>query len=211
MFFQSPKTHNLFLLHHPEGQGRQDYEEIAAKIAASHFNSDQEEGQVPFTPFHMGPGILIKSLLRGSYSLMIFGWSQILIDLQPLLVLLSGEGNLHGFSHTLLGATLIALIAGASRRYLTPIGLRLLHLEEDITRYVPWNIAFLSAFIGTYSHIALDSIMHRDMQAFAPWSAWNPMLGVISVPSLHLLCIYTGLAGAVIYLGVTFYLSRKGT
>ena len=53
----------------------------------------------------MGPGMLIKSLLHGSFSLMIFGWSQILMDLQPLFAMITNEGKLHGFSHTFLGAS----------------------------------------------------------------------------------------------------------
>lgn len=30
---------------------------------------------MPFTPFHMGPGLLVKALLQGSFSLMVFGWT----------------------------------------------------------------------------------------------------------------------------------------
>lgn len=41
----------------------------------------------------MGPGLLIKALLQGSFSLLVFGWAQIVMDLQPLLVLLTGEGH----------------------------------------------------------------------------------------------------------------------
>ncbi len=51
---------------------------------------------MPFTPFHMGPGIVVKALLQGSFSLMVFGWAQIVMDIQPLFVLISGEGHLHG-------------------------------------------------------------------------------------------------------------------
>jgi hypothetical protein len=50
----------------------------------------------------MGTGILIKALLQCSFSLMVFGWSQIVMDLQPLWVLLNGNGHIHGFSHILL-------------------------------------------------------------------------------------------------------------
>ena len=28
---------------------------------------------MPFTPLHMGPGLLVKALLQGSFSLMVFG------------------------------------------------------------------------------------------------------------------------------------------
>ncbi len=44
---------------------------------------------MPFTPIHMGPGILIKSILQGSFSLMVFGWTQIAMDIQPFIVLIS--------------------------------------------------------------------------------------------------------------------------
>jgi hypothetical protein len=44
---------------------------------------------MPFTPIHMGPGILIKAILQGSFSLMVFGWTQIVMDIQPLIVILS--------------------------------------------------------------------------------------------------------------------------
>ena len=62
---------------------------------------------MPFTPFHMGPGVMVKAVLRRRFSLMVFGWSQIIIDLQPLVVLLTGKRKLHGFTHTLTGALLI--------------------------------------------------------------------------------------------------------
>jgi len=58
---------------------------------------------MPFTPFHMGPGILFKALLQGSFSLMVFGWAQIIMDIQPLIVLITGKGHLHGFTHTYIG------------------------------------------------------------------------------------------------------------
>ena len=48
---------------------------------------------MPFTPLHMGPGILIKSILQGSFGLTLFDWAQILMDLRPLIVILTGEGQ----------------------------------------------------------------------------------------------------------------------
>ena len=82
---------------------------------------------MPFTPIHMGPGLFIKSILQGSFSLMVFGWTQIVMDIQPLLVLITGEGHLHGFSHTYIGATLIAIFSGLTGKYLSQFGLWLLH------------------------------------------------------------------------------------
>ena len=73
---------------------------------------------MPFTPFHMGPGLLFKAFLQGSFSLMVFGWAQIVMDIQPLLVLLTGQGHLHGFSHTYIGATLLGIVSALSGKYL---------------------------------------------------------------------------------------------
>ena len=78
----------------------------------------------------MGPGILIKALLQSSFSLMVFGWTQIIMDIQPLIVLVTGEGHLHGFTHTFLGATCIAFISGFSGKYLSELGLRIIGIKE---------------------------------------------------------------------------------
>ena len=60
---------------------------------------------------------------------MVFGWSQIVMDLQPLFVLLTGEGELHGFSHTYLGASLLAILSALTGKYLSEIGLKILKLD----------------------------------------------------------------------------------
>jgi len=46
---------------------------------------------MPFTPFHLGPGIAIKAVMQGSFSLMVFGWAQIVMDVQPLVVMITGQ------------------------------------------------------------------------------------------------------------------------
>ena len=66
---------------------------------------------MPFTPFHLGPATVVKALLQDRFSLVVFGWSQIVMDVQPLVVMVSGRGHMHGFTHTLIGATLLGLVA----------------------------------------------------------------------------------------------------
>lgn len=164
---------------------------------------------MPFTPLHMGPGILIKALLQGSFSLMVFGWAQIVMDLQPLFVLLTGEGHLHGFSHTYVGATLIAIFSALSGKYLSEFGLQFLGIaKKNNPIQISWWIAFGSAFIGTFSHVALDSIMHSDVEPFYPLSPANDLLGLISVDVLHQFCIYSTLVGGAVYYSV-LYVTKK--
>jgi hypothetical protein len=152
---------------------------------------------MPFTPIHMGPGFAIKSILKKNFSLMVFGWSQIVIDIHPLIVILSDRGTIHGFTHTYLGATLIAFFCALSGKYLGELGLKIMRKKE----YLPinWNVAFISAFIGTYSHVLLDSVMHSDVIPFNPFWKSNILLSIVSVNTLHIFCLGTGLLGLVIY------------
>ncbi|WNC68647.1 hypothetical protein RI845_00520 [Thalassotalea nanhaiensis] len=154
---------------------------------------------MPFTPIHMGPGLLIKGLMQSSFSLMIFGWTQIVMDIQPLIVLVTGEGHLHGFSHTYIGATLLAIVSALTGKHLAQFGLWLLDITESIAVNIPWWVVFLSAFIGSFSHVLLDSIMHNDVQPYYPWVLNNPLLELVSVATLHKICLYSGLVGAGIY------------
>lgn len=162
---------------------------------------------MPVTPFHMGPGILIKSIMQGFFSLIIFGWAQVLMDIQPLLAILTGKGQLHGFSHTYIGATLIALVSAFTGKWLYKLLMQF--ADKDFTSYqkklfdVPGQlttgVCFLSAFIGTYSHVVLDSIMHADIEPFYPLNSDNQLHLLISIKNLYRFCFYTGLAGIMIY------------
>ncbi len=154
---------------------------------------------MPFTPFHMGPGLFIKAILQSSFSLMIFGWTQIIMDIQPLIVMLSGNGHVHGFTHTYVGAILIALFSATSGKYLSQFGLKILRVSVPNSGKIVWWVSFLSAFIGSFSHVFLDSLMHADVEPFYPFTSSNRLHHYISVITLHKICLYSGLVGASIY------------
>lgn len=154
----------------------------------------------------MGPGLLVKALLQGSFSLMVFGWAQIIMDIQPLVVLLTGEGHLHGFSHTYIGATLIGVGSALTGKYAAEFGLRLIGQARHLP--ISWPVAITSAFIGSFSHVFFDSVMHADVEPFSPFMLSNPFLGFISVGALHKFCLYSALLGVGIYFSVSHWVSR---
>ena len=114
---------------------------------------------MPFTPFHMGLGFAGKQVLHKYMSLQLFALSQILIDLEPLILLSSGRNSVHGVSHTIWGATLVGLITVA----FTPLLVRLTHEPIGLLA------AFVGAFFGVYSHILIDAACHYDVLPFVPW------------------------------------------
>lgn len=155
---------------------------------------------MPFTPLHMGPGLFVKALLQSSFSLMVFGWTQIIMDIQPLWVMVVGHGHVHGFSHTLVGSSLIAIIAALTGKPLSELGLRIMAItSQPEPLKIAWRVAFLSAFIGSYTHVGLDAIMHADVQPAYPLTLVNPLLGIVSVKALHKLCLYSGMLGAIVF------------
>lgn len=165
----------------------------------------------------MGPGILVKSILQGFFSLIIFGWAQLLMDIQPVLAVLTGKGSLHGFSHTYIGATLIAIISAITGKWVYQA--IMVFIGKDFTGYqkklfdVPIkltnSVCIFSAFIGTYSHVLLDSIMHADIEPFYPIYLKNDMNLMISIENLYKLCIYTGMVGAIIFFTIRIIKLKK--
>jgi hypothetical protein len=117
---------------------------------------------MPFTPFHMGPGLAINAVAgaavigRPICQALVRGWAP-----DPRVPLL---GSLRGSAS------------------------------------ISWASAVTGAFVGTYSHVFLDSIMHADMRPFAPWSDASPLLGIVSVGGLHVACLLSGVLGALLVL-----------
>lgn len=166
---------------------------------------------MPFTPLHMGPGMLAKAVLQSSFSLMIFGWTQIVMDLQPLIAIVRGQGVLHGWTHSYAGALVIAVVASFTGRGLIEIGLKYLtqlHSLFHIHTPLSWWVCVSSALIGSLSHVLLDSFMHFDLQPFYPWLAANPFLYRLSIAGLHLLCLISGVVGLLWY-GTQHYRRSK--
>jgi membrane-bound metal-dependent hydrolase YbcI (DUF457 family) len=62
---------------------------------------------------------------------------------------------------------------------------------------ISWTAAATGAFIGTFSHVLIDSVMHADMQPLAPLAEGNRLLWVVSPEVLHLICVGAGVVGLV--------------
>lgn len=173
---------------------------------------------MPFTPLHMGPGLAFKAIGGRHFSLMVFGFSQVMIDLEPLIRMILGDSVLHGVTHTYLGATGVGL---ASVLIGKPFCQWLLdHVRPDPSLgmlvwlrgsgRITWTAATVGAFFGTYSHIALDSVMHADMQPLAPLNNDNAPLHIVSIDAVHAGCIAAGVIAAVALAAAYLAARRKG-
>jgi LexA-binding, inner membrane-associated putative hydrolase len=164
--------------------------------------------KLPFTPFHMGAALIVKPGLNRNFSVITFGLAQVAMDIEPGIGMLTGADVLHGPTHTILGALVIAylvmLIAPSVCNYLQN------RWNKEVIHYkLPWLVqsaalpksaVIFGAFFGTLSHVALDSLMHHDIQPLMPFSKANPLLGLIAHDKVYQLCAIAGVLGAVIWL-----------
>jgi hypothetical protein len=160
---------------------------------------------MPFTPFHFGPGAAIKAIALRRFSFTVFCFSQVVTDCETLYYMARGLYPWHRFFHTYVGATLAAILCIFVGRPICQFGLRIWAGWRDapFKEYFPaptaisWSGAATGAFVGTYSHVFLDSIMHPDIRPFMPFSAANPFYLLIGPGTLHLVCFVLGLIGAL--------------
>jgi hypothetical protein len=154
---------------------------------------------MPFTPYHMGPGMAFKAVLPEKFSLMVYGWSQIVMDIEPLIQIARGEDNWHGLTHNLAGAFLLGAVAAASGKYLVEWGIRLLSLGRRRVK-ITWPAAMLTGWIGSFSHVLTDSFLHQDMQPFWPFWPGNPILTFGATwGQVEKFCLISGLVGIAVY------------
>ncbi len=155
---------------------------------------------MPFTPFHLGPAVLIAFILLRYLDLPTLIVASVLVDLEPLAVLVFGlPYPLHGFFHSFLGASLAAaLLTGVVlrvREFLEP-AYSFLRLEGDRRprRFL------VAALLGTWSHVLLDAPLYGDLRPFYPFGG-NPLLGVDLYLGMgaYRLCFLSGVAGVALF------------
>jgi membrane-bound metal-dependent hydrolase YbcI (DUF457 family) len=145
---------------------------------------------MPFTPFHFGPGLLLKTSVPQRFSFVAFVVSQVLIDIETGVNLVRDYRPVHGVLHTYLGSLLIV-----------PITCFVLFGWHSLLKRQRIRVSLMvfSSLIGVWSHVSLDSLMHRDITPWIPFTSSNPMLGKISYAALHLGCFAAGVIGILIW------------
>jgi hypothetical protein len=165
---------------------------------------------MPFTPFHLGAGLGAKGAAAPAFSWTAFCAAQVVIDCESLYHIVRRDYPVHRFFHSFVGAGLAGTAASAGIFLLLHlVGRTGSLLEDERWRRIPafrGEVAPLGVWsggvLGGLSHTVLDGMMHRDVRPFMPWSDGNPFLGIVSVGTLHLLCVSAAMLGA---LGLTLW------
>lgn len=126
--------------------------------------------------------------------------ASVVVDIEPFLVLsLNLDYAVHGYLHTFLGGTIVAvLLAFAMSRIrgtLSPL-MSFLKLEQKRS----FKSIVLASLFGIYLHILLDSPLYSDIRPFYPIES-NPLLGhgMFVGFEIYTLCVLSFLGGAIVY------------
>ena len=154
---------------------------------------------MPFTALHLGPALLVALLVYPLLDTPTLLVASIVIDLEPLLViLLSLPQPLHGTYHSLTVSTPIGvaiavfmyLMRGVTSRYMERLRLP---QSEDVRGYLS------ASLIGVWGHVLLDSFLYSDMSLIYPWQ-WNPLQGLVSYGTIFNVCLISFPLAVIVYL-----------
>lgn len=171
---------------------------------------------MPFTPFHFGLGYAAAGIVRSPkyFSFYVFVVTQVVIDTETLLNILSESNQYHTFFHTILGSLVAAVISifVCALLYLAIKWFLLKFFRRFLEWLTDWQLfpasmpsiacLLVSSVFGALSHVFLDGIMHGDVFPFAPFSKQNPLIDLVSVDILHISCVGSFFLGAVLLRGI---------
>ena len=149
----------------------------------------------------MGPGMVVKAGVLRFFSIVVFGLTQIALDIEVLCHLARDEYPLHTFWHTYLGATVVAciitIIGKPISQWIKSVWNRIAtnYRDADLTvsEETTWFASCTGAVLGAYSHIILDSLYHPDIQPLKPWFVHNPLRGIVSPTLVESVCVLLGI------------------
>lgn len=145
---------------------------------------------MPFTPFHLGFGLLLFALCPylDVFAILI---GTVIIDLEPIFYLLFGVGALHGYMHSLLGVIVFLLPS----TFLSWSFYKILEKVLPKKFLFNWPLSLLSSFIGLVSHILFDAGLYSEMMLLYPFSQktgilfgyWTHLITIITLSAMFLL------------------------
>jgi membrane-bound metal-dependent hydrolase YbcI (DUF457 family) len=165
---------------------------------------------MPFTPFHLGPALVLGLPLRKWLHVPTFIVANVILDVEPFLVLLYGFNYpLHGYLHTFLLSFVAGVLLGYAafilERFVQPI-YKVLLLESSSSLNL--KSFLLSGALGAGLHVLLDSPLYADIQPFYPLTT-NPLHNPAVSTEVYNLCVGMGIFGIIWYSSLLIFSAHK--
>ncbi|MBT3285530.1 hypothetical protein HN807_05220 [Candidatus Bathyarchaeota archaeon] len=154
---------------------------------------------MPFTPYHVGPALLVALLLYPLLDIPAFLVASLALDFEPLLWLLNLlPWSMHGRFHSLTISIIIGLaVAGLFilfRKYAKPIRLPAAFAQDPSVK-----MTLISSVAGVWGHVLLDAIVHDDINLLWPVQ-WNPLFKALDYSTVIIFCIISFPIAIILYM-----------
>ncbi|MEM3377649.1 MAG: hypothetical protein QXV09_06235 [Candidatus Bathyarchaeia archaeon] len=145
-------------------------------------------------------------LLYAVFDFPTFLIANVLPDIEPFAVLFfSIRGYpLHGFFHSYIGATILALALAFCMYFLRGFSGKVM-MAFRLQQRSSFKKIIFAAFAGSYFHVFLDSFLYSEMMPFYPLQV-NVFSAYGNSTVIYVFCVVTALLGITLYL----YKIRKG-
>lgn len=163
---------------------------------------------MPFTPYHLGPALLLGYATRRRVSWPTFILANVVVDTEPLIAFtgLLGRYPLHGYLHTFVSAAL----CGTTLGYLVYLARRPLRSFLDNLALVEGEVSLkgylVAGIAGWALHVSLDTPLYPDIMPLYPLRV-NPLYGAWQYP-VELLSLLL-VAGIALYLVHAYTVTRR--
>ena len=155
------------------------------------------------TPFHLGPGTLIKAIIPSWFSLSAFTLAQLIIDSELGYYYFIQQEPYHRFLHSYVGASAVLIVCLILAKPLCQLWLKIWnkliasssHSRLYVNEVIPYKSIIIASTLGVYSHIFLDSLITADLQPLYPWSTENALYGSTNLVLFHFALLVMGTVG----------------
>jgi len=159
---------------------------------------------MPFSPAHLGTGLLLQTLKPRVFNLWALLAGSVAMDFENVLLVIINNAKdcpkcfHHGFFHSILGGIVGSLVLSFLILKLKPV-LEKISLRFKIKQSFSFKTLFLSSFFAWILHLCFDTMVHRDVFLFWPvkinfflisWKLYWPLsfvLGVIALVSVFII------------------------
>ncbi|MEM1520028.1 MAG: hydrolase [Candidatus Korarchaeum sp.] len=153
---------------------------------------------MPFTPFHLGPALLMGLPLRGRAHVPTLLLGGVVPDIEPLaILLLKLDLPLHWYLHSFLPAALAGLTLGYLT-YLMEPALGKLYGRLLKPRELGLRSFLIAGTLGMLSHVVLDAPLYPEMRPLYPLPS-NPFYDPSLSWGITSLCLISAILGLAYY------------
>lgn len=154
---------------------------------------------MPFTPFHLGPAILLGLLLLRYIDFPTFVAANLVVDWRATLVFFGLlDGPLHSWPSSYPGALVSGLVLAAAIIYVRPYlteGLEDMKIIQEISR----TKILLGSISGVMLHVTIDAFHHPNIYPFLI-EDFKPLFGLFSTYEVRLFCFGCMVLALPVYL-----------